>query len=365
MILLLTTYCLLGVMKPLHTAFLWHMHQPMYKDPITGVYTMPWVRLHSIKGYYDMISLLEEFPEVRVTFNIVPSLIIQINDYADGKARDVFWNKSMKPAVDLSFEEKKFLLDNFFMCNWGTMIQPHNRYWEIFKRRGMRQLTEDEISYAVKTFSTQEYLDLQVWFNLAWFGYKAVEKDKALSELMKKDKNFTEDEKRYVLESQIKILKELLPTYKRFQDNGQVELTISPLYHPILPLVHGITSRNIPSLLMEAMAQQGLTITNLFALTGISTVMSNLVSNVPAAMLLVQFLDPAVPEQWYVLALSSTFAGNLIIIGSIANLIVIEQARKFQIEISFREHARVGIPITLFSLLVLILLLYLRHSLLL
>jgi len=235
-------------MKPLHIAFLWHMHQPMYKDPLTGVYTMPWVRLHSIKGYYDMISLLEEFPEAKMTFNVVPSLIIQINDYADGRARDVFWDRSMKPAADLSFDEKKFILDNFFMCNWGTMIQPHNRFYEILKKRGMRQLTEDEINHAVKTFSTQEYLDLQVWFNLAWFGYKAVEKDKALSELIKKDKNFTEDEKRYVLESQIRILKELLPTYKRFQDNGQVELTISPFYHPILPLVYDtdMASRCMP-----------------------------------------------------------------------------------------------------------------------
>jgi len=144
-----------------------------------------------------------------------------------------------------------------------------------------------------------------------------------------------------------------------------VDWHLLTLFCALFIVVHGITSRNIPSLLMEAMAQQGLTITNLFALTGISTVMSNLVSNVPAAMLLVQFLDPAVPEQWYVLALSSTFAGNLIIIGSIANLIVIEQAKKFQIEISFKEHARIGIPITLFSLLVLVLLLYLRHSLLL
>jgi Na+/H+ antiporter NhaD/arsenite permease-like protein len=137
-----------------------------------------------------------------------------------------------------------------------------------------------------------------------------------------------------------------------------VDWHLLTLFCALFIVVHGITSRGIPTLLMEAMASQGLTITNPFALTGISTLISNLVSNVPAAMLLVQFLDPGVPEQWYVLALSSTFAGNLIIIGSIANLIVIEQARKFQIEISFKEHARAGIPITLFSLLVLVLLLY-------
>ncbi len=142
-----------------------------------------------------------------------------------------------------------------------------------------------------------------------------------------------------------------------------VDWHLITLFCSLFIVVHGITSREIPRLLMEAMNGHGLTITNLFTLTGISALLSNLVSNVPAAMFLVKFLDPGVPEQWYVLALSSTFAGNLVIIGSIANLIVIEQARKFQIEISFKEHARVGIPITLFSLLILVLLVYLRYSL--
>lgn len=136
-----------------------------------------------------------------------------------------------------------------------------------------------------------------------------------------------------------------------------VDWHLLTLFCSLFIVIHGITSRNLPGQIMAILADQGLTITNLFALTGLSALMSNLVSNVPAAMLLVRFLDPAVPEQWYVLALASTFAGNLLIIGSIANLIVIEQARKFKIEISFKEHARAGIPITIFSLLVLILLL--------
>ncbi|MEK6590560.1 MAG: glycoside hydrolase family 57 protein [Nitrospinota bacterium] len=225
-------------MKPLNIAFFWHMHQPMYKDPIKGVYTMPWVRLHGIKGYFDMISLLEEFPEIHQTFNLVPSLIVQINDYVSGGAKDIFWDHSIKSAVDLELNEKKFILDNFFMCNWGTMIQQHTRYWELLKKRGMRHLTEDEIDHVAKIFSLQEYLDLQVLFNLTWFGYKSVEKDRGLLELIKKGRNFTEDEKRYVLETQIRVLKELLPAYKRFQDKGQVEITTSPFYHPILPLLY-------------------------------------------------------------------------------------------------------------------------------
>jgi Na+/H+ antiporter NhaD/arsenite permease-like protein len=88
-------------------------------------------------------------------------------------------------------------------------------------------------------------------------------------------------------------------------------------------------------------------------LTVISLVLSNTVSNVPAVMLLIQFLDQSRSIPWYVLALSSTFAGNLITIGSIANLITIEQAAQYGVTISFKEHARVGIPITLGSFLIL------------
>jgi Na+/H+ antiporter NhaD/arsenite permease-like protein len=82
--------------------------------------------------------------------------------------------------------------------------------------------------------------------------------------------------------------------------------------------------------------------------------MSNFFSNVPAVMLLTRFLDPGNPVQWQTLALASTFAGNLLTIGSIANLVVIEQARKHGVEITFKEHARIGIPVTLISLLLLL-----------
>lgn len=129
------------------------------------------------------------------------------------------------------------------------------------------------------------------------------------------------------------------------------------LFCALFIVVHGIVVHNVPQALVGLLADHGVELGNLHTLAGVSVVMSNLVSNVPAAMLLVRFLDPAVPEQWYVLALASTFAGNLFLIGSIANLIVVEQAREFGIEIGFREHAGVGIPVTLLSLAVLLLML--------
>ncbi|HEX7371187.1 MAG TPA: glycoside hydrolase, partial [Thermodesulfobacteriota bacterium] len=115
----------------LHVAFFWHMHQPYYRNPLTGEYSLPWVRLHALKGYYDMISLLEDYPAIRQTFNLVPSLIRQLNDYAGGEAQDVFLEYSRRPAEDLSPEEKKFILANFFMCYWENMVKPYPGYWDL------------------------------------------------------------------------------------------------------------------------------------------------------------------------------------------------------------------------------------------
>ncbi|MFZ7111664.1 MAG: SLC13 family permease [Desulfatiglandales bacterium] len=125
------------------------------------------------------------------------------------------------------------------------------------------------------------------------------------------------------------------------------------LFCALFVVIKGISEENLPAIIMEFLNQRGIDLRNPLILTGVSTVTSNLVSNVPATMLLIRFLDPANPIEWYTLAVSSTFAGNLILIGSIANLIVIEQAKQYGVEITFREHARVGIPVTVFSLLVL------------
>lgn len=126
------------------------------------------------------------------------------------------------------------------------------------------------------------------------------------------------------------------------------------LFCGLFVVIHGISVVHVPDYLLETLGRYGVNLTNLYTLTGVSTILSNLVSNVPATMLLIQFLDRANPVPWYALAVSSTFAGNLIVIGSIANLIVIEQAKRYGVEIAFREHACIGVPVTLLSLAVLV-----------
>lgn len=220
----------------LSVAFLWHMHQPYYRDPLTGDYTLPWVRLHACKGYYDMASILDDYPFLRQTFNLVPSLLRQIEEYVQDQAKDVFWEHSRKPAADLTPAEKKFILANFFMGNWETMVKPYPAYWALLQKRGT-QISPYRLEEIWPQFSTQDYRDLQVWFNLTWFGFRARAEKKELQELFYKARMFSEDDKLNLLKMQKDLIKEIIPLYRRLEEKGQIEITTSPFYHPILPLL--------------------------------------------------------------------------------------------------------------------------------
>jgi len=222
-------------MTEIDLAFLWHMHQPYYPDPLSGVYPMPWVRLHGIKGYYDMPSLLREFPEIKYTINLTPSLIYQLKEYLDKGVRDKYFLLSAKRASDLTQVEKVFLLKNFFLCRKETMIQPNLGYLRLLNKRGTRPGIDME--KASKEFSDQEFLDLQCWFNLAWFGFSALKEYPELNELKRKARNFSEDDKMYLLKLQMEILSKLIPLYQDLWNQGKLEISTTPFYHPILPLL--------------------------------------------------------------------------------------------------------------------------------
>jgi len=135
---------------------------------------------------------------------------------------------------------------------------------------------------------------------------------------------------------------------------GLVDWHLITLFCALFIVVHGISQGDLPIRLLEHLRAGGVHLDHPLILTGVAAFLSNIFSNVPAVMLLIQFLDPGDHRLWYVLAVSSTFAGNLILIGSIANLIVVEQAATEGVVVSFKEHAKTGIPITLCSLLILV-----------
>ena len=110
--------------NPISVLFLWHQHQPLYKDALANRYEMPWVRLHAAKDYLDMVTLLDEFPKIRCNFNLVPSLLVQLDDYANGQGEDTFLTLTLKTADTLTPEDRQFILMHFFMANWTTMVDP-------------------------------------------------------------------------------------------------------------------------------------------------------------------------------------------------------------------------------------------------
>jgi alpha-amylase/alpha-mannosidase (GH57 family) len=221
-------------MADLALAILWHQHQPYYPDDVACENPMPWVRLHGVKDYYGMALHLLEFPEMRCTINLVPSLLLQIQGYTERGATDRPLQVSRLPADALSETDCLYLLDTFFMAGPQHMIRPYPRYLELFQRRAADRNTARE---ALRRFKETDFRDLQVWFNLTWVHPLVCERDAGLRELHHKGRGFTEAEKNWLLDKHLEILREIIPLHKKLADSGQVELTTTPYYHPILPLL--------------------------------------------------------------------------------------------------------------------------------
>ena len=223
-------------MKTAHICFLWHMHQPYYTDPVAGSASMPWVRLHATKAYYDMAYGLEKSPSVKATFNFTPSLLRQLQEVGSGTVHDLFLEHAQRPAADLRPEEKAFLVRHFFSANWATMVRPYPRYHELLVKRGADVFGRD-LERIAQQFSKQDLLDLQTWHNLAWFGYGTVSRYPRLAALRAKNRGFTEEDKQEVLSLQLAAVKDIVPLYRRLMERDQIELTTTPFFHPILPLL--------------------------------------------------------------------------------------------------------------------------------
>lgn len=218
----------------IHLAFLWHMHQPWYFDPTTGKLLLPWVRFHSVAAYSDMAALLTAHPQIKATINFSPTLLDQIALYCEGN-HDIYEQLTLRPAAELSPEEREFLVRHFFSVNWSRAIAPLPRYLALLEKRG-RDTTHRRWAEVAAEFSVEELRDLQVLFNLAWLGFSSRE-DQEIRGLLQRGNNYTEEDKKVLLGKQQQILKMVLPTWKKLQQRGSIEISASPYYHPILPLL--------------------------------------------------------------------------------------------------------------------------------
>lgn len=214
--------------NPLHVVFIWHLHQPFYKDTETGQYSLPWVRLHAAKDYLHLAEIIRDYPDVHQTINVVPSLLEQLEDYAAGRAVDPALAVSQKSH--LTREDKRYLLEHFFSINWDRFVWPVPRYAQLARLR-------EAANGAVELFGDAFWTDLIVWFNLAWIDPSARRRDPRLRALVEKGENFDQSDVATVLAFHQEACAKVIPAYRQLAEQGQVELSTTPFFHPILPLI--------------------------------------------------------------------------------------------------------------------------------
>jgi alpha-amylase/alpha-mannosidase (GH57 family) len=216
--------------------FLWHLHQPDYRDPQTGQPVLPWVRLHGTRAYTDMAAALEQNAHVRAVVNFAPSLLLQLEAYVQGAAVDVHEQLARKPADALTPQERALVLRDSFAVDWDVWVRPVARYAELLERRGS-DLRKIDLSQRQAEFAPQDLRDLQMHFALAWMGFTARREEPLVAQLAAKERGYSEEEKTALLDTSRRIAARVVPRWKALQDRGQVEITCSPLNHPILPLL--------------------------------------------------------------------------------------------------------------------------------
>jgi alpha-amylase/alpha-mannosidase (GH57 family) len=206
-----------------NVVFLLHMHQPEYVDPRTGRALLPWVRLHGARGYLDVARLLDEYPAIRLTVNFVPSLVAQLQAVVDGAEDEWLRIALLETWND---RERAFAVERFFSLPWDRAVRTRPRYAELL---AMRE--------AKAHFSDGDVRDLTVLFNLGWLGFAARQGDDELAALEHRGRDFSRDDLLHVVDKQRSACARVLPLYRALAARGQVELSSSPFYHPIVPLL--------------------------------------------------------------------------------------------------------------------------------
>jgi alpha-amylase/alpha-mannosidase (GH57 family) len=236
---------------PLCVAFLWHMHQPDYRNIQTGETYLPWTRFHAVKDYYDMGALVEQ-ARAHVTINLVPSLIDQLEAYSSGAISEVQASLSLQDASTLDANQKAFLLRTFFQLSPEYMLFPYPRYKELWNRRG-RMDEAGEFSGGLQLYSTQDFRDLQLWYNLTWCGQE-LRKNPEVMALFGKGSGFSEEDKKRLLDIQSSFIGRILPYYRTLSQLHAIEFSISPYYHPILPLLCDLRAakESLPSITLPS-----------------------------------------------------------------------------------------------------------------
>lgn len=223
----------------------WHMHQPDYRDLVTGEFVLPWTYLHALKDYSDMAYHLEQNPKARVSFNFVPILVEQLEDYADqsrtGQWRDPLLRLLASPDLErISDAECQLIVDSCFKAHHEKMLSPFPHYQRLLK---LYELVAPIMQSGQFHYLSAQYkADLLVWYHLAWTGESLRRKNKTVQALMQKGVLFTLEDRHALLAVLSETLQGILPRYQALLQKGRIEMTTTPYYHPILPLLIDLES---------------------------------------------------------------------------------------------------------------------------
>src|SRR4051812_46431083 len=183
-----------------------------------------------------MAKALEEHERARVVANWAPSLLLQLEAYVRGAAVDEDEEIARKPVDTLTAAERAHIVKQSFSVDWDLWVRPVPRYAELLAKRGT-DLRKVDLARVQESFSPQELLDLQVHFMLAWMGFAARAEHELVASLLEKERGYTETEKRQLLDLSRQIAANVVPRWKALAERGVVEITCSPMFHPILPLL--------------------------------------------------------------------------------------------------------------------------------
>lgn len=228
--------------KPLNVVLFWHMHQPLYKDVHTGNYQLPWTYLHVIKDYIDMAAHLEACPEARVVVNFTPTLIEQIEDYSHqiadyfahaGAIRDDMLEALVQSALPTSQQQRLELVKHCLRANEERLIQRYPAYARLAEHARFLEEHPDAMVY----IQDQYLVDMVVWFHLAWMGETVQRSDLRIRKLISKGMQFTGQDRHEVLRVIGELCANVIPRYRALAQRGQIELSVTPYAHPIMPLM--------------------------------------------------------------------------------------------------------------------------------
>jgi len=217
---------------PILLSLVWHMHQPSYKDALTGRVRLPWTRLHATKDYGDMVRILRRHPRVHATFNLTPVLLDQLEAIAAGES-DLFLDLARKPAESLTEEEQRLVLRHFFSVHPARLAEAGSRYRDL---KAKAASASGRGPASGRSFTAEELRDIETWFHLAWIDSEYAEEEPVRS-LRAKGASFTEEEKRSLLDWTVACASRVIGIYRDAERTGQIETTTSAHHHPILPLL--------------------------------------------------------------------------------------------------------------------------------